>query len=129
MQNKFRTKEERRRYWHDHVITWRKSGLSQKNYSSLNRIHHKSLGYWSRKFPRHDFPLTGHEQQARSSTLLSPASEVKFIPVAKCISPLQSEERREKLILRIGRRFRIDIPETFSAASLANLVRVLEKLN
>jgi len=61
--------------------------------------------------------------------LLSPASEVKLIPIAKCISPLQSEERREKLILRIGRRFRIDIPETFSAASLANLVRVLEKLN
>ena len=127
--------DELRRYWQSHVLAWRKSGLSQQAYTRQHGLYKNALRYWGGKFPvetvvasagteRRHFPAL----QMAGDTRHSPSTEVRFVPVARVHPAKREIAPPGKLVLRVGRRFRIDVPEQFSPASLASLVRTLERL-
>lgn len=66
--------------------------------------------------------------QTRGDTRHPPSAEVKFVSVARVHQAKREIAPPGKLVLRVGRRFRIDVPEHFSPASLASLVLTLERL-
>lgn len=49
---KFASNVDRKRFWRQHVLGWRKSGLSQKEYGRRHHINDRSLGYWSGRLNR-----------------------------------------------------------------------------
>ncbi len=127
--------DELRRYWQSHVSAWRKSGLSRQAYTRQHGLYKNALRYWDGKFPVEtvDAAACGERRhfaalQAGGNTRHSPSAEVKFVPVARVYRAKSETVSPGKLVLRVGRRFRIDVPEHFSPTSLASLVRTLEKL-
>ncbi|MBP7634960.1 hypothetical protein KBA41_12395 [Candidatus Ozemobacteraceae bacterium] len=127
--------DELRRYWQTHVLAWRKSGLSRQAYTRQHGLYKNSLRYWGGKFPVETADASSGTERRRISALQlagdtchSPSAEVKFVPVARVHQVKREVTPPGKFILRVGRRFRIDVPEHFSPASLASLLRTLERL-
>ncbi len=123
------------RYWEAHVLAWRKSGLSRQAYTRQHGLYKNALRYWGGKFPAEtvDDSACGERRhfgalQMSGATRHSPSADVRFVPVARVHRAKDESVSPGKLVLRVGRRFRIDVPEHFSPASLASLVRTLEKL-
>ncbi len=124
--------EERLRYWHAHIGAWRKSGLSAQGYARRNGLYKNSIRYWNDKFSLP--PTPGAVIEGLPAILLPetpsapmpvrPASGVKFVPVD--LSAKNSGLSHPPLVLRVGSRFHIDVPDHFSQTTLARLIRTLE---
>lgn len=125
-------KEEILRYWHGHVDAWRESGLSAQGYARQHGLYKNSIRYWRRKFSLHsasspvisDLSRISASETSPVPSGASQSSEVKFVPVT--LSSKRSDKSQEPLVLRVGSRFRIDVPDQFSQATLARLLRTLE---
>jgi len=127
--------DELRRYWQTHVLAWRKSGLSRQAYTRQHGLYKNALRYWGGKFPIETVDMSADAKRQRfpasqkaCDTRHLPSAEVRFVPVARVHRTKREHAPRQKLVLRIGVRFRIDVPEHFSPTSLASLVRTLERL-
>ena len=119
-------------YWHGHVDAWGESGLSPQGYARRHGLYKNSIRYWSKKFSLHTASRPVNSDLSRvSGPKISPAplaasqpSEVRFVPVA--LSSKSSDKSQAPLVLRVGSRFRIDVPDQFSQATLVRLLRTLE---
>ena len=99
-------------YWQNHISCWRHSGLSQAQYCTKKMLALSTFSYWKRKLAQPEkvspefYPLTVQDNQ----TVVDVAAD----------SGLQ---------VVIGKqRFKIQIAKGFSPATLATLVKTLEKL-
>lgn len=106
-----RTSVERVEGWRKHVEGWKRSGLSQDAYCRKNGISKSTLGHWKRRLERD--ATAGNVQTV--------------VPV-----PIQITTPEKKpavqLQLRIGERYRVDIQDDFSPATLEKLLRTLNRL-
>lgn len=125
-------KEALLRYWRGHVDAWRESGLSAQGYARRHGLYKNSIRYWHKKFSLHsasspvisDLSSVSALKTSPVPSAVSQSSEVKFVPVT--LSSKSSDKSQEPLVLRVGSRFRIDVPDQFSQTTLARLLRTLE---
>lgn len=127
----FQGRQQRRRYWGRHIAAWRKSGLTQAEYSRQQQVSSKSISYWSRRPARSRLaaPLLPPTIIAEGSPSPHPLPGVSFVPLpARLVTPTGKPARLGKLVLRVGLRFRVTIPADFCAEGLAQVLRILEGL-
>jgi hypothetical protein len=100
-----------REYWRGEVQRWGSSGLTQKEYCNKEGLSLDRFGTWKRRFDR--------EGQSRSGALVA-------VPSGIVSSALL--ERRQRLGLVVSERYRVEIPDTFSSATLEQVLQVLARL-
>lgn len=100
-----------REYWRGEVKRWSSGGLTQKEYCNKEGLSLDRFGAWKRRFER--------EGQSRSGALVA-------VPTGIVSAALL--ERRQRLGLVISERYRIEIPDAFSAATLEQVLQVLARL-
>lgn len=101
-----------REYWRGEVQRWRSSGLTQKDYCRRGEgISLERFGTWKRRFDR--------EGQSGSGALVAVPSGIESSAL---------RERRQGLGLVVSERYRVEIPDTLSAATLEQVLRVLARL-
>ncbi len=104
------TLKKKRKFWQAHVKAWSASGMTQAEYCRQNGLSIKSFGYWKRK------------QKNK-------ATEVTFYPVpANPLKVLNNRNQPYSLRLVVDDRFRIEIGNEFSSATLGRLVQTLGRL-
>ena len=100
-----------REYWRGEVNRWRSSGLTQKEYCNKEGLSLDRFGTWKRRFDR--------EGESRSGAPVA-------VPSGIVSSALL--ERRQSLGLVVSERYRVEIPDTFSPATLESVLQVLGRL-
>jgi hypothetical protein len=100
-----------REYWRGEVQRWSSSGLTQKEYCNKEGLSLDRLGAWKRRFER--------EGQSRSGALVA-------VPSGIVSSALLA--RRQSLGLVVSERYRVEIPDMFSPATLESVLQVLARL-
>jgi len=100
-----------REYWRGEVQQWQSSGLTQKEYCIKAEVSLERFGSWKRRFDR--------EEHGRGGALVAVPSGIVSAALL---------ERRQKLGLVISERYRIEIPDAFSAATLEQVLQVLARL-
>ena len=103
----------KRQCWHEHIESWKISGLSQAEYCRLNSLRLKNFWYWKKQ-------NTGEALE-----------QLRFFPLAlvprKAVNPIKPESASLQLTLQ-EQRFRIEIGENFSPSVLKGLIMTLEQL-
>ena len=98
---------EKRRYWKQHIDTWRNSGLTQVGYCRKHDLSRYRFQYWKKRF---------HPTEPSAS----------FIEIP--LSPnLQQGHPPQRLCLVVGGRFQIAIERDFDPVALKQLLGVLEQ--
>jgi len=100
-----------REYWRGEVQQWQNSGLTQKEYCNKEGLSLERFGTWKRRFDR--------EGQGHAGALVAVPSKI----VSSALL-----ERRQGLGLAVGERYRVEIPDTFSPATLESVLQVLARL-
>lgn len=95
---------DRHKYWENHVKSFRKSGLSQRDYCKRNNISYWSFNPWKRKI--------------ETSGIL----EFQQIP-AEIIQSQTSGDKNIQII--IHNRLRITIPHDFSENALRKILQIV----
>jgi len=103
------TRTGRREYWSGHVQQWRSSGLTQKEYCNKEGISLERLGTWKRRLDREE----------RSGALVA-------VPSRIVSSALHAAGPVLRLV--VDERYRVEIPDAFSAVTLEKVLRVLDRL-
>lgn len=107
-------------YWRRHVAGWRRSGLSIRDYCRSECLAEASFYAWRRVLTeRARRGTTGSGKPAAAAAALPAFVPVQLIEEASGAASLE-------VVLRGGRVVRV--PEGFAAASLRELVAVLEGL-
>ena len=101
--------ESKRDYWQHHIKTWKRSGLSQKQYCRSRSLAYSTFCYWKRRLNNQE-PVTP-----------------KFYPLAV---PASSPDPTEAgLMLLVGpKQIQIHIKKDFSPTVLKKLIATLEQL-
>ena len=97
---------EKARIWSGHIEAWKSSGLSQVEYCREKNLSRHRFTYWNSKLRKKD--------------------AVTFLPIlgsALCSQGLGRDQAPIKLI--IDNRYRVEIGEGFSPATLSTLIRTL----
>ena len=100
-----------REYWRGEVHRWRSSGLTQKEYCNKEGISLERFGTWKRRFDREGAGCAG-----------------ALVAVPSKIVSSALMERRPALGLVVSERYRVEIPDTFSPATLERVLQVLARL-
>jgi len=100
-----------RKHWSGEVQQWLGSGLTQKEYCNKKGISHERFGAWKRRLER--------EAQSRSGAIVA-------IPSETVSSALLTT--RPILGLVVKERYRVEIPDSFSPATLEAVLQVLNRL-
>lgn len=100
---------DRRKYWSDQVQQWRGSGLTQKAYCEREGLSVERLGTWKRRLDR--------EAQV--------GGEIVAVPSGIVSSALFGFRG---LGLVVNERYRLEIPDAFSASTLEAVLQVLNRL-
>jgi len=101
---------ENRRKWAGHIESWKESGKSQAQYCRENGLSPKLFYYWKRK-------QTGKYEAG-----------VRLIPVG--MHPIQVHQAVSSvapLVLIVG-QYKVEIGTGFNTATLAMLVRTLDRI-
>ena len=101
--------DERKRkeqHWHHHLLTWKKSGLTQAEYCRRNQLSIKCFTYWKSRVERRE-------------------PSMKLVPVP--VSPVREKESAE-LSFVIGERYRVEVRDGFNPETFEKLVRVLSRI-
>ena len=110
------TKAEKEQFWQEHIAGWRSSGLSQQAYCRNNHLAMATFGYWRRKL----------------KLQMDKSDKPRFYPLA-IAGPPQTGRLSQgggctiRLALA-GKRFRIEIDDEFSSATLQRLILALEQI-
>jgi len=99
-----------REYWRGEVQRWCSSGMTQKEYCSKEGLSLERFGSWKRRFDR--------EGERGSGVLVA-------VPAKIVSSALLA--RSERLGLVVSERYRVEIPERFSSATLEQVLQVLAR--
>ena len=96
--------------WQAHLNGWRKSGLNRAEYCRRNNISYHALRYWQKKCERPS------------------SSEITFVPVpfTGTVQNDVGRKRISELKVEFGNRFKIDVADDFSSATLTRLISTLE---
>ena len=100
---------ERRRHWADQVERWRESGLTQRQFCKNEGLPIERFGAWKRRLER--------ESQSESSLVAVPP---RIVSSALFTAPA--------LRLVVDERYRVEIPDSFSASTLETVLQVLSRL-
>ena len=103
-------KREKRRVWTSHIKSWQSSGLSQVEYCRQNDLSRVQFTYWKCKLDKQKDPVT-------------------FVPLLG--KPLQSDRpynHQAPLKLIINSRYKIEVGDGFSPATLSTLIRTFDRL-
>lgn len=101
---------ERRKYWTGQVERWKESGLTQKEYCLREKISLERFGAWKRRL----------EGENKSQTAGFVAVPPKIVSSALFTAPA--------LRLVVDERYRLEIPDSFSPATLEAVLQVLGRL-
>ena len=101
---------ERRKYWTGQVERWRESGLTQKEYCLREKISLERFGAWKRRFD--------------SECKIEAGSLVAVPP--KIVSSALFTAAALRLV--VDERYRLEIPDSFSPATLEAVLPVLGRL-
>jgi|SRR5271169_2019656 len=100
-----------REYWSGEVQLWQGSGITQKEYCNKKGISLERFGSWKRRLER--------ENKGRRGALVA-------IPSGIVSSALLTI--RPTLGLVVKERYRVEIPDSFSPATLEAVLQVLNRL-
>lgn len=100
----------RREYWRGQVEQWRGSGLTQKEYCGKEGISLERFGSWKRRLDR--------EGQKQTGALVAVPSRI--------VSSALHTAGALKLV--VNERYRVEIPDAFSPATLETVLHVLNRL-
>lgn len=105
----------------NYVREWRKSGLSQADFCRKYKLCQRNFSYWKVRF------LTEKAKEKVNFVPVIPAKEER---VAARFNSLESKRSSQapSLKLEVLDRFKIEVPENFSAPTLTRLVATLEAL-
>lgn len=101
---------ERRKYWTGQVEGWKESGLTQKEYCLREKISLERFGAWKRRLDS--------EGKIEAGSLV--AVPPKIVSSALFTAPA--------LRLVVDERYRLEIPDSFSPATLEAVLQVLGRL-
>jgi hypothetical protein len=104
---------ERQRFWREHVIAQRTSGMTVRAFCDSQQLSYDALVYWRKKLER---------EKSAASFALVPVSFAATQQADPCPGP------GAPLRLLIGERFHVDIRDDFSAPVLTKLVLTLERM-
>ena len=112
-----------------HVVAWKESGLSRRDYSHQQGIPASTFSRWCRRF----LPEVLRVARLSSPPHASPvgdAGEVKLVRVfpAAPTGSGRAPQKRPPLVLVVDRRFRLVLPDGFSPSTLREALRVLAGL-
>lgn len=99
--------------WQAHLNAWRKSGLTGADYCRQRNLSYHAFNYWKKKNSQ------------------SVSDRINFVPVPVRVGVNDEELLRSAnspLKVEIGSRFKIEVPDDFSPATLSRLVSSLERL-
>ena len=99
---------EKRKAWERHLHSWKKSGLTQKEYCRINNLTHHTFHYWKKKFYKEHF------------------ASVSLIPLQ--IKPEFSKYHSSPLSLTIDDRYKIDMDKGFDPETLFQVLTVLKQV-
>lgn len=100
-----------REYWSVEVQQWSGSGLTQKEYCKQKGISCERFGAWKRRLER--------EEQGHRGAIVAIPSEI----VSSALLSM-----RPILGLVVKERYRVEIPDSFSPATLEAVLQVLNRL-
>ena len=100
-------RKKKQRHWVDHLLTWKKSGLTQAEYCRRNQLSIKCFTYWKSKTER-------------------PDPSMQLVPVP--VSPVREYPQSAELVLVLGDRYRVEVGDGFNPATLEKLVCVLYRI-
>lgn len=112
MSGKIGLRTEKENYWQEQVDSWRKSGLSQAEFSRQTGISERSLGYWKRKFER------SHSSGKESHTVVA-------VPIPRDIP----KQNPQPIIIHAWHGLRLEVPADFAPESLDKIFHVLGRLS
>jgi hypothetical protein len=142
-----KTRRQQHEFWHDHVVSWSKSGLSQKEYASHFGLEYSSLCRWRRFFEREPSLLPSIPQDKRLSertsargrkkklTLFAPharklptqaAASIPSKPVIVPFGSFQTAAGKTAFFLNRQGRYQLEIPADFAQDALETLLDCLE---
>jgi hypothetical protein len=98
--------------WRSHIGAWEKSGLSRAEYCRQNILSPHALGYWHKKY---------NKPNSAGMTLVPVPIAGKQLHEVK-----EPQTRSAELKVEISNRFKIVVPDGFTAATLARLITTLE---
>lgn len=110
---------DKRRFWHAHVRAWARSGLSQSEYCRRRGLSRSLFGYWKKRLRPEDAA-----REAASVQLV--AVEPRVVEAA--VGAVSRERGPAVLAVRVGDRYRVEVGDGFSPATLVRLVRTIESL-
>jgi hypothetical protein len=99
--------EEKRRYWKQHLDTWRTSGLTQVEYCRRYDLSRFRFQYWKRRF--------------QESASLPALIEVPF-------SSVMARRPHQALRLVVDDQYQIAVERDFDPVALTQLIGVLDRL-
>lgn len=91
--------------WRTHVNAWQKSGLSRAEYCRQNNLSHHALGYWHKK---------------------SGQVGMTLVPVPLSVKVSEPQDYIPALKVEIGNRFKVEVADGFTPATLTRLIATLE---
>ena len=101
---------ERRKYWTGQVERWKESGLTQREFCKRESLSIERFGAWKRRL----------ESENKSETVRLVAVHPKIVSSALFTAPA--------LRLVVDERYRLEIPDSFSPATLEAVLQVLCRL-
>ncbi len=100
-------RKRKERYWSHHLLTWKKSGLTQAEYCRGNQLSSKCFTYWKRRIER-------------------PDPSMKLVPVR--VSPVSEPKPSAELAFVFRDRYRVEVGDGFNPETFERLVRVLARI-
>lgn len=100
----------KRSFWENHIEQWKQTGLSQVEYSRVNRIGIKSFRYWKRRIG------SGSSTPALVELPLQNAAPVALL------------RPWPQLCVVVDRHFRVEIEKGFDPEAFEQVVRVLRRI-
>jgi hypothetical protein len=99
-------------FWQNHIESWQKSGLSQRDYCRSKSLALSTFAYWRGKIGK-----TGGEQP-------------KFYPLAVLpdFTAMHQETTSAMRLNLCEQRFQVEIPDNFSEQALKRLIFTLTQL-
>jgi hypothetical protein len=94
-------------FWRSHIVGWRESGLSQREYCQRNVLSKNALGWWRTKLSRQT------------------SGEVRLVPVPFLKSAICRNRISAGLTLVLGNHYRIEVGNDFHAPTLVKLLKTL----
>ena len=103
---------DKRRYWKEHIDSWKASGLNQTQYCRRHDLKFSQFVYWRRKYHRR---------------VETPVSLVRVaLPEANFHSLVPSPHKPLRVLVGADRR--IEVERGFDPVALKQLIHVLEQL-